>query len=96
MNAPGDDITTFLGAIPPEEYEQRRRIRTCRNAASFKVTQTESPDVRTLCWMVTRVATDWIYTPASVGTLAEIVRLCWRLLTVADQFDVIEATFYER
>ena len=49
MNAPTgnmapdtlDDIVTFLGPIPPDEYEQRRKIRSCRNAASYKVTVTE-------------------------------------------------------
>jgi hypothetical protein len=95
MNAPLDDITTFMGTIPPDEYEQRRRIRTCRNAASFKVRQHECPDARTLCWMAAERATEWIYAPADVGTLTEIVRLCKRLLTVADQLEIIRATYYE-
>lgn len=94
MNAPLDDIRTFMGDIPPDEYEQRSIIRTCRNAASYKVTQTDCADVRALCWMVTERASEWIYEPASVEALTEIVRLCLSLLNVADQFDLIEANYY--
>jgi hypothetical protein len=94
MNAPLDDITAFLGPLPSEEYEQRRRIRTCRNAASYKLTQTESAYARTLCWMVTNIATDWLYSRASLETLTEIVLLCRRLLKVADQFDEVEVAYY--
>lgn len=86
-----DDLTVFLGQIPPEEYEQRRRIRTCRNAASYKATQTESATARSLCWMVTEYATAWIYAPAEADVLAEITRYLRRLLIVADQAEEIGA-----
>lgn len=89
MSAPVDDITTFLGTLSAEEYEQRRRIRTCRNAASFKVTQTASADARALCWMVTETATAWIYAQGSVEELTEIATYLRRLLTVADQAEKI-------
>ncbi|RYE39505.1 MAG: hypothetical protein EOP21_10605, partial [Hyphomicrobiales bacterium] len=61
-----DDITVFMGKVPPDEYEQRRRIRVCRNAACFKVTQAESSQARALCWMATETASAWIYQSASV------------------------------
>jgi len=79
---PLDDITTFLGTIPADEYEQRRRIRTLRNAASYKVTQAQSADARTFCWMATEIATAWIYAPADVG-----------LLVMADQIESLEARY---
>jgi hypothetical protein len=82
--APADDITTFMGTIPADEYEQRRRIRTARNAASYKVTQTECADARALCWMVTECATAWIYAPADVAMLTEVAQYLRRLLIVAD------------
>lgn len=86
-----DDILTFLGPIPPEEYELRRKIRTCRNAASFKVTQTESRDCRTFCWMVTETATCWIYSYASIDDLTEVVSYLRRLLILAEQAEKVEA-----
>lgn len=88
--APADDITAFLGHIPADEHEQRRRIRTARNAASYKVTQTESANARALCWMVTETATAWIYAPASFVELTEVVSLLRRLLIVADQAELLE------
>lgn len=86
-----DDIVTFLGPIDPEEYEQRRRIRTARNAASFKVTQTECAAARTLCWLVADTATAWIYAPASADELTEVASYLRRLLICADQAEVVEA-----
>jgi len=84
-----DDITVFMGALPADEYEQRRRIRVCRNAACFKVTQTESPQARTLCWLATETASAWIYQPASVAELTEVAQFLKRLLIVADQAELI-------
>lgn len=99
MNAPAgnitaetlDDILTFLGPIPPEEYELRRRIRSCRNAATYKVTITSSADARTLLWMVTDTATKWIYAHASIEELTEITTFLRRLLILADQAEQLEA-----
>jgi hypothetical protein len=89
QSAHADDITTFMGTIPADEYEQRRRIRTARNAASYKVTQTESADARALCWMVTECATAWIYAPADVEMLTEVAQYLRRLLIVADQAEAL-------
>ena len=96
MNAapPLDDITAFMGHLPPDEYEQRRRLRTCRNAATHKAAQTDSADVRALCWIITERASEWIYAPADPAALAEIVKLCKRLLIVADHIETVEATLY--
>lgn len=92
---PLDDITTFMGHLPPDEYEQRQRLRACRNAASFKVTRVECSDARALCWIVNERASAWVYTPASMEALTEIVRLCHRLLTVVDHLEEIQAKFYD-
>lgn len=86
-----DDIRTFMGRIPPDEYELRCKIRTCRNAAAFKVTKTESRDARTFCWIVTETATQWIYSQASTDELTEIVSYLRRLLILADQAEKVEA-----
>lgn len=95
MNAPvriepADDITVFLGDIPADEYEQRRRIRSARNCASFKTTQTESEPARQLAWLACDFASVWIYRPASIDELTEVAKLLRRLLTVADQAEQIE------
>lgn len=50
-----DDLMAFMPAIGTEERSVRVKIRTCRNAASFKVTKTESSFARSLCWQVTEV-----------------------------------------
>lgn len=47
-------IRAFWGSIPDEEYELRRQIRTCRNAAAFKRHDTQDHFSQTLCWMTTR------------------------------------------
>lgn len=96
MNAQGhlDDITAFMGALPADEYEQRRRLRTCRNAATHKASQTTSSDVRALCAIVTERAAEWIYAPAEAAVLAEVVKLCRRLLMVADDIETLEARYY--
>lgn len=86
-----DDIVTFLGPIPPEEYELRRKIRTCRNCATYKVTITASADARTLLWIVTDTATKWIYSSASIEELEEITTYLRRLLVLANQAEQVEA-----
>lgn len=88
VSAPAtDDITVFLGPIPSAEYELRRRIRTCRNAACFKLVQTESQHARDLCNMVTETATFWIYRPASLDALTKASNYMLGLLKLADQVE---------
>jgi len=41
-----DDIRTFLGPITDGEYEARRKIRVCLNAAAYKLSQTDSQHAR--------------------------------------------------
>ena len=89
-----DDITSFMGEIPAAEYEQRRRLRTLRNAATFKAGSTKSADVSALCWMVNERASEWIYAPAEPGVLAEVVTLCRRLMMVGDQIELLETRYY--
>lgn len=82
-----DDITTFMGNIPEPEYELRRRIRTCRNAACYKLVNTDSPHARALCNLVTEVATYWIYRPAPLGTLEKATAYMIGLINSADQVE---------
>lgn len=89
-----DDITAFLGTIPPDEYEQRRRLRTARNAATFKASETSSGDVRALCWIVTERASEWIYAPADTAALSDVVKLCKLMLKAADNIETLEARHY--
>lgn len=89
-----DDIIAFLGTIPPEEYEQRRRLRTCRNAANLKASNTKSADVRALCWIINERVSEWIYHPAPVEALTPITTLCRRLLMICDQIEELEAALY--
>lgn len=86
-----DDITTFMGPLDPPEYELRRRIRHFRNAASYKVTQTESASARTLCWIATEAATAWIYAPADLDMLESVAKFLRRLLILADHAEEIGA-----
>ncbi len=86
-----DDITVFLGTLSPEEYEQRRKIRACRNAASFMATQTPSDTARALCWMICDTATAWIYSPAPLPRLENVAQFLRRLLIVANQAQDLEA-----
>lgn len=86
-----DDLLAFMPEIGAEERSVRAKIRTCRNAASFKATQTESTFARDLCWQVTEVATFWIYRPASIGALNEVVVYMTELLRLADSTEAMEA-----
>lgn len=82
-----DDIRVFLGPISAAEYEVRRRIRTCRNAACYKLVNSESPHARDLSNMVTETATYWIYRPAPMDTLHKVADYTFGLLKLADQVE---------
>lgn len=90
MNAPLDDIRTFLGDISDDEYEQRRRIRVARNAACYKAHQTENQTTRALCWIVTDKASEWVYSSADLESLTGGATFLRRLLTCADQIEQLE------
>lgn len=88
---PLDEIRMFMGGnIGPEEYEQRRRIRACRDAAAYQATQTDSPPALTLLWMVTDYATAYVYKGEPLEKLTEVAQFLRRLLIVADQAEAVE------
>ncbi len=86
-----DDIRVFLGTIPDDEYEARRRIRVCLNAAAYKLSQTDSQHARALCSMVTEAAIFWRYRPAAIEALDHAVAYMRNLLTLADQAEEMRA-----
>lgn len=90
MNAPAtvtlDEIHTFLGTIPAEEYERRAKLRSYRNAASALIACTESDTARTLAWQVIDWASPWIYRPdAPLEWLDQLNTLATRLMVTAMQ-----------
>lgn len=89
VNAPAtfplDDITTFLGKLPPDEYKERARLRSYRNAASAMIARTESADARCLAWMAAESITRLIYAPADCEELAELGTFAKRLMITAMQ-----------
>ena len=87
---PTDDIRILLGPIGDDDYEQRRRIRTCRNVASFRVTRTESPTARTLLWIAAEYGVRYVYGAADLGTLTEVATFARRLLMLADTAETLE------
>jgi hypothetical protein len=86
-----DDIRVYLGAIPDDEYAARAKLRTARNAASWRVSRVDSAHARTLLWMCSSAAAQWIYAPADVEWLDNIADYCRRLLAMADQAEILGA-----
>ena len=80
-----DEITTFLGEIPPEEYALRDKMRSYRNAASQLTGNARSDTARQLAWATIEWASPNLYNPAPVDWLAQVNRLCRRLLLTAMQ-----------
>jgi hypothetical protein len=99
MNAPAtvkpDEITTFLGALPAEEYERRAKLRSFRNAASAMIARTPSDTARYLAWEVIEWATPNLYAPAPLEWLDELNTLSRRLLTTAMQAEQMHAMLQE-
>jgi hypothetical protein len=86
-----DDIRVFLGAISDEEYAVRSKLRTARNASSWRVSSAESAHARTLLWMCSSTASAWIYAPADVEWLAEVAEYCRSLLALAEKAENLGA-----
>jgi hypothetical protein len=86
-----DPIVTFMGRIPPDEYEQRRRLFVARNCGAYKATNTDNAIARALAWIVTEIATERVFAPASVDELAEVAELLLILLNCADRADLVGA-----
>jgi hypothetical protein len=87
---PLDDITTFLGTLPADEYAARDRIRRGRDYATFKVRQATSPDARHFLWVVTETASRWIYAPVSIEWLEKVGKYLSRCAVLAEQAEELE------
>jgi hypothetical protein len=85
-----DDITTFLGNIPADEYAARAVIRKGRDWATYKVRKAESADARTLLWIMAETATREIYAPASVEWLGKVAKFLSRCAVLAEQTEELE------
>lgn len=89
MNAPvapvPDEIGTFMGSIPPDEYEQRAKLRSYRNAATQMLGSARTDHGRQLAWTAIEWASPNLYHPAPVDWLDKVNRLCRRLLLTAMQ-----------
>jgi hypothetical protein len=99
MNAPAtikpDEITTFLGLIPAEEYERRAKLRSYRNAASALIARTPSDTARYLAWEVIEWATPNLYAPAPLEWLDQLNVLAKRLMVTAMQAEQMHAMLME-
>ena len=80
-----DEITTFLGEIPPEEFERRAKLRSFRNAATAMIASTDCDNARALAWMANDYATEALFCPAAAEALDDLNQLCRRLMLVALQ-----------
>lgn len=84
--APLDDIRTFLGNIPADEYEARAKLRSFRNAASAMIASTDSADARRLAWMATETITPLLFCPGlDTAELVEVGKFAKRLMLTAMQ-----------
>ena len=85
-----DDITTFLGNIPADEYAARAVIRKGRNWATYKVRKAASPNARQLLWIMAETASREIYEPASVEWLEKVGKFLSRCAVLAEQAEELE------
>jgi hypothetical protein len=86
-----DDILTFVPGCEGKEYELRAKLRSHRSIAAAMIAQTESPTCRSLAWIAQDYASEFVFTlGVNLETLADIVKLCSRLLITAAQAEIIE------
>lgn len=99
MNAPAtvpmDDITIFLGPIPPDEYERRAKLRSYRNTASAMVAATHSDTARALAWQVIDWASPNLFSPAPLEWLDRVNLLASRLLKTAITAEELDGIIQE-
>lgn len=100
MNAPAtvklDEISTFLGTIPAEEYERRALLRKHRNAASAMVASTQSDTARALAWTVIEWASPYLYQPGlPLDWLDRLNLLSKRLMLTAMQAEEMDDLLQE-
>lgn len=86
-----DEIRTFLGAIPAEEYARRAKLRSYRNAASALVARTDSDTARALAWTVIEWASPNLYAPGlPLEWLDQLNTLAKRLMVTAMQAERLD------
>ena len=89
MNAPAavplDTIRTFLGHVPEDEHERRRKLESYRNAASALVARTDCDTARQLAWLVIDWVSPNLYAPAPLEWLDQLNQLAKRLMLTALQ-----------
>jgi hypothetical protein len=93
MNAPVklDEITTFLGTIPAEEYERRHKLRAYRNAAMALIARTDCDTARQLAWSVIEWAAPFLYQPGlPLEWLDQLNTLSNRLMLTALQAEEMD------
>lgn len=87
MNAPitikPDEIYTFLGDIPDEEYERRAKLRSYRNAASAMLATARCDTSRQLAWQVIEWASPNLYSTCPIEWLDKLNLLARRLMLTA-------------
>lgn len=102
MNAPAnlnpaklDEIRTFLGNVPPDEYEARAKLRSYRNAASAMIASTDCDTARLLAWQVIEWATPNLYSPCPLAWLEQLNLLSKRLMLTALQAEEMQRLLQE-
>ncbi len=95
MNAPAtiplDTIRTFLGPIPDDEHERRRKLESYRNAAMALIARTPSDTARALAWQVIDWAAPWLYAPGvPLEWLDSLNTLSKRLMLTALQAEQMD------
>jgi hypothetical protein len=90
-----DEIRTFLGPIPPEEYERRHKLRSYRNTATAMIGATHSDTARALAWHVIEWASPNLYAPAPLEWLDLLNLLASRLLKTAQTAEELDRLIQE-
>ena len=86
-----DDILTFLPGIGDAEYELRSKIRSMRNVAGAMIAKTECGTARQLAWIASDYASELVSSPAEHGLLADVGKLCQRLMITAMHAERLDA-----
>lgn len=94
MSAPAtiplDPLRTFLGPIPDDEHERRRKLEAYRNAAMALVARTDCDTARALAWQVIDWAAPWVYAPGvPLEWLDQLNQLAKRLMLTALQAEAM-------
>lgn len=79
-----DPIATLMPrCTDPAEPEARRRLMLARELSSAKVPHLPPGHALQLFWLIIEAATAWVYAPATLEQLDDVVRYCRRLLLCA-------------